>query len=146
LRLLPFVLTLAAPAPAGDAPPDDAAHRFRDEIQPFARKYCTECHGERRQRADINLQSYEDPTSVTRDRKVWERVLRMASAREMPPPKAKRPAEVERQGFVAALAKEIDGTTGRDTNTGTPATAAHSASASATAFYLKGHSKRAVTS
>jgi hypothetical protein len=107
LLLLPFVLALTSPALTGDPPPEDAARRFRDEIQPFTRTYCAECHGERRQRADINLQAYEEHTSLTRDRKVWERVLRMASAREMPPPKAKQPAEVERQGFVAALAKEL---------------------------------------
>ena len=63
---------------------------FESHVAPFIKRYCTDCHGKKKPKAQMNLGAYKDTLSVIKDRKVWEKVLEAIVHREMPPPKKKR--------------------------------------------------------
>ena len=83
---------------------------FSEQISPFVAKYCVSCHGATKPKADLNLTSYTDETSVLRGRKLWTRLKEYLEAGEMPPEKAKtQPGQDEVDAVIAwidqALAK-----------------------------------------
>jgi hypothetical protein len=100
--------TLLVPCHA--EPPDDsdfAAHQanakrsLRDTITPFVKKYCFECHGNRRSKAGINyevaIRKPSDPASSKR----WKQALANVKAHDMPPDDAdNQPTDEERQKFL----------------------------------------------
>ena len=55
------------------------------EIRPILEKYCFKCHGEKKQKGDIRLDTYLTGLDVLKDRKVWLSVLEQLEEREMPP-------------------------------------------------------------
>jgi hypothetical protein len=65
----------------------------------FLQKYCLACHGDKKPKADLSLQTYRDEDSVLRGRKTFATVLERLHAGEMPPEGKNRPrptaAEVE---------------------------------------------------
>ncbi len=109
LLVLLAVGLVATPLTGADKPPpplDPAATRafFDKQLVPFVQTYCSRCHGGRRKRGGINFDRYRDADSLTRDRKVWEQVLRNIRAREMPPPQSRRqPKQPELDPIVAFL-------------------------------------------
>jgi mono/diheme cytochrome c family protein len=58
---------------------------FEADIRPLMQKYCYDCHGQKKQRAGLNLEKYADQQSVLEGRKVWEHAATMIRSREMPP-------------------------------------------------------------
>lgn len=71
--------------------------KFDADIQPLLKKYCYECHGEKRQRAGLNLQKFDSEQSILEGRKVWERAAAMIRTREMPPERRQeQPTQEER--------------------------------------------------
>src|SRR5262245_17076108 len=64
--VLPFVpvhTTAADPAPAAA----DLDRRFRDTVQPFLKTYCSDCHGQQKQRAELDFRDYPTLESVAKD-------------------------------------------------------------------------------
>ena len=97
-----FVVPVAptvSPAPAADAPGSDFA---RDAVG-FVQKHCVHCHGDKMQKADLALHTYKDESSVLKGRKVWQNVLQMVKAGEMPPKGRPKPAAGESEAFVRAV-------------------------------------------
>ncbi len=109
-------LALAAddpPTPSGEeARPATAAAGetldFERDVRPFFRRYCTSCHGRRKQTAKLNLSIYTSPDSVLKDRKTWEKVLDMLVQREMPPSDKRQPDEAERQAISAWIHHQLE--------------------------------------
>jgi hypothetical protein len=58
---------------------------FRDKIRPLLEKYCYECHGEKKQKGDLNLAVFTDLDSAAEHQDVWVSVLERVLADEMPP-------------------------------------------------------------
>ncbi len=87
-----------------------AAQDFRRGVQPFLEKYCYDCHGDDKTKADLNLELFKDAAGFYRDQRLWRQVITQVVAGEMPPPERKtRPtqAEIEAlQGQVRGLLKE----------------------------------------
>lgn len=122
---LPILLVLtascglaAAPVPsvASEAQQIDQA-TFTKDIQPLLAKYCTNCHGGERPRADLSLTKYKDADAVMRDRKVWEKVILHVRAREMPPENKPQPTPAEAQLltlWIEAQLARVDCTKDRD--------------------------------
>jgi hypothetical protein len=74
---------------------------LRDTITPFVKKYCFECHGNRKSKAGINyevaIRKPGDPASSKR----WKQALANVKAHDMPPDDADdQPTEEERQKFI----------------------------------------------
>ena len=86
------------------------AQDFRRGVQPFLEKYCYDCHGDDKTKADLNLELFKDAAGFYRDQRLWRQVITQVVAGEMPPPERKtRPtqAEIEAlQGQVRGLLKE----------------------------------------
>ena len=86
------------------------AQDFRRGVQPFLEKYCYDCHGNDKTKADLNLELFKDASGFYRDQRLWRQVITQVVAGEMPPPERKtRPTQVEieaLQGQVRGLLKE----------------------------------------
>lgn len=59
-----ITLALSATARAADAP------SFTKDVQPFLKRYCVECHGERRPKAGVRYDSYQAMMEKSRKRSV----------------------------------------------------------------------------
>lgn len=79
---------------------------FREEVNPFVKKYCQECHSSKRSKGGINyevaLRNPADPAS----RRRWKQALANVRAHDMPPEDAdNQPTEEERQKFLDVVGK-----------------------------------------
>ncbi len=68
----------------------------------FLQKYCTDCHGEKKQKADLSLHVFRDDVSVLKQRKIWKHVIDAVQDEEMPPEDKPQPTKAERDAFVAS--------------------------------------------
>ncbi len=58
---------------------------WREQVQPFLRKHCFDCHGDNDGDAGLNLAKYQTAADVFTHRKTFEHVFRMINAEAMPP-------------------------------------------------------------
>jgi hypothetical protein len=106
----------AAPRPATAGQAQTAAssqHALIDE-------YCVRCHNDRRLVAGLSLDDV-DPTNVSLDAEIWEKVLRKLQARSMPPVGSQRPDEAAYVNLVASLENGLDQTARTSPSPGRPA-------------------------
>jgi hypothetical protein len=111
LPLLCLTLALALPCQAqtaedkeADAMLAEAKKSFRQHVEPFVKKYCVECHGDR-PKAGLNLKvAVNKPGNPAFSRK-WMECIANVNAHDMPPDDADQPSDDERQRFLDALAK-----------------------------------------
>lgn len=61
------------------------ADTYQQQIAPFVKKYCVECHGSDSSEGGIALHNFDSEKSVQKSRKVWEKVLPMLQIEAMPP-------------------------------------------------------------
>ena len=106
--LLVLGVVLLAPGPvlhAEELPPD-----FAKTGRPFLEKYCIGCHGGKKPKAELSLELYRDAAAIVKQRKVWDNVLKMIAAGEMPPKgkigRGRRVAEAE--SFVTLVKAVFD--------------------------------------
>src|SRR5256885_2348533 len=52
-----------------------AADPFRDQIQPFLKTYCFQCHNEKKSAAELNLTRYGSAAMLAEDFRQWEHVV-----------------------------------------------------------------------
>ena len=90
-------------ASAQDAKPTSFANLAR----PFIQQYCADCHGNEKQKADLNLEAFEGRPALYKKRELWESVRHMLAEREMPPEKKAQPSEEERIRMVQFINKEL---------------------------------------
>jgi hypothetical protein len=55
----------------------------------FLQKYCINCHGEAKPKAGVSLHTFTTDEALLKNRKVWQSVMRVLDAGEMPPPDRK---------------------------------------------------------
>lgn len=80
-----------------------AGDPFRDEVQPFLKSYCFECHNAKKHEAELNLAKHESSTALADDFRQWEHVIGFLRTEEMPPEDAKQPTAAERAKVLATL-------------------------------------------
>ncbi len=105
-------LALALPCQAqtaedkeADAMLAEAKQSFRQHVEPFVKKYCVECHGNRKSKAGLNLEvALRKPGDSAFSRK-WMECIANVNANDMPPDDADQPSDDERQHFLDALAQ-----------------------------------------
>lgn len=76
---------------------------FLKEIQPILADYCHACHGDEKQKGDLNLAGFSDFQAVLERRAVWTEVLGRVQADEMPPNGAREMAYDRRQSLLTWL-------------------------------------------
>jgi hypothetical protein len=107
-----FLLTalgLAVGAASSWAGEDPARLAFDKDIKPLLAAYCYDCHGDAKQKGDIQLQKYADKRAIQRGANQWQDVLRVVAEHEMPPESAKRqPTPEERERLSAWVGHALD--------------------------------------
>ena len=58
---------------------------FVQDIKPLLERYCFKCHGNKRAKAEVNLEAFGTRPDFSRDGRTWEKVHHMLHQREMPP-------------------------------------------------------------
>ena len=104
------VYSTALAEPADDAAfaelQADARRSLRDEVGPFVKKYCVECHGNRKSKGGINYESALKNPAEGSSRQRWKQALANVKAHDMPPDDADNiPTEEEREKFLGWMAK-----------------------------------------
>jgi hypothetical protein len=61
------------------------AEEFEKEIRPVLEKYCFECHGEKKHKGDLNLESFDSLDKIHSAQDTWETIFERVYAYEMPP-------------------------------------------------------------
>ena len=84
----------------------DAIKAFRDEMTPFVKNYCADCHGEKKRKGGINyLAALKKPGDMMSSKR-WKQGLLNVKAHDMPPDDAKnQPTEEEREKFAKWIGK-----------------------------------------
>jgi hypothetical protein len=74
---------------------------FNEKISPFLKNYCTDCHGDKKQKGGFTFRAaLKNPGSGTFN-KEWKKSVAIVKAHDMPPEDApKQPSEEERQQFA----------------------------------------------
>jgi mono/diheme cytochrome c family protein len=89
---------------AADAPAADFAQGGR----PFLEKHCLACHSGAEPKAELSLEAFRDSAAVVKQRKVWDSVLKMVTAGDMPPVDRPRPTVAEVEAFTAHVRAVFD--------------------------------------
>jgi hypothetical protein len=116
----PSPASLAAePLPAQAPPPRPAAAPpgFETIVKPFLAEHCYACHGNEKQKKELNLESFTTHASLIEHRERWESVIERLRGREMPPDDEPQPEEKQRQAVADWIEREfsrIDRTTPPD--------------------------------
>ncbi len=74
----------------------------------FLQKHCVACHGEKKKSADVALHAIADESALLQNRKLFQNVLRVLAAGEMPPPKKPQPTIEEREQFKQLVSAVFD--------------------------------------
>jgi hypothetical protein len=81
---------------------------FETVVKPFLSMNCYLCHGARLKNADVNLEAYETPASITRDPQTWEKVVMKMRTRQMPPPPLSPPSEADVAAITGWIENELE--------------------------------------
>ncbi|QDU29215.1 Planctomycete cytochrome C [Anatilimnocola aggregata] len=98
LSLSGFSIATAQESGNSSAKPD-----LTKDLFAYVNKNCLHCHGEKEGKADVRLHSYKDELSIVKGRKVWEHVVDMVEAGEMPPKDKPQPMASDTTAFLAAV-------------------------------------------
>ena len=93
-----------------------ASHVFQETVRPLLVRYCSGCHGEDTQEADIALTSYASPQSARADRETWMAVDEAVLFGSMPPEDEPQPTRDERKQISSWIQSlfAVDCTNDRD--------------------------------
>jgi mono/diheme cytochrome c family protein len=87
--------------------PVSASSGFETVVKPFLARHCYECHGNEKQREDLNLEAFRSIESLLEHRDRWDMVVEKLRGREMPPSDEPQPEEKARQAVASWLAREL---------------------------------------
>ena len=82
---LSLSLTVSAQEGVPTPVPPTKLSDFNTRIKPFFAQNCTECHGEKKQKADFQLHDIDPLITNGKDVERWEKALEMISNGDMPP-------------------------------------------------------------
>jgi hypothetical protein len=104
-----FIASLAqAEVPASDRVPA-AVIGFPDDVRAVLQKHCFACHGEKKQKGDIRLDTLSiDFPKDAAAAETWHDALDAVSIGEMPPEEEPRPTEQERGILTGWIRKNLD--------------------------------------
>ena len=93
---------------------------YQKNILPILEVYCLDCHSNDKAEADVNFDKFRTIQDIKKDPKVWIKVDRMLSSRQMPPRDSIQPSKNDReflsewvQSFLMDEAKVRAGDPGR---------------------------------
>jgi len=75
---------------------------------PFLQKNCLSCHSGAKPKAELSLDGYKDSSSLIKNRKVWDNVVKNIISGEMPPKSKPRPTVKESENFITLVQSIFD--------------------------------------
>lgn len=81
---------------------------FTADGRAFLEKHCLKCHGGADPKGELSLDGFRDTTSVVRQRKVWNNVLKVIRTGYMPPEDRPRPNAKEIEAFTNHVSAVFD--------------------------------------
>jgi hypothetical protein len=85
------------------ATPVLAADPFEDQVLPFLKTYCVQCHNKEKSSGELDLTRYTAASKMIEDFRQWEHVVTFLKKEEMPPAKATQPTATLRAEILTAL-------------------------------------------
>ena len=82
--------------------------RNRQELSPFLDKYCSNCHGPKKQKGKIRFDSLLNIEGPSAEYNLWSSVIEQLEMKEMPPEGKKQPSEKEKKAFIGQLRTKLD--------------------------------------
>ena len=80
-----------------------------EQVHQYLKKYCYDCHGPKKQKAEIDYSKFKVDHTFLKHRKVWEEAVNQVAFHEMPPRKRKlQPSDKERKSFIQTVTRGID--------------------------------------
>lgn len=100
--LMSFVFAFCAVA-------DEARNEspFARNVAPFLRTHCFNCHGGADAEGGIVLDRFRDSANVQQNYELWEKIVRLINAHQMPPADVEQPTSDEIIAVSAAIEKEL---------------------------------------
>src|SRR2546422_509951 len=86
---------------AGADPPS-----FEKTVQPVLTQTCAPCHNEQMASGELNIAAFTKPSSLTENRRDWQRIVDKLRAGEMPPPPIPKPAQMD--ALIQYVQSELD--------------------------------------
>jgi hypothetical protein len=84
------------------------ADEFEATARPLFQKYCVECHGGKKTKADIDLAAFKTEAGLPSDQQLLLDVVAQLESYAMPPEKAEPLPDAARQQLIASLTQLID--------------------------------------
>ncbi len=104
----PASLIAAAGAASGaDSTYQPDAKGFAATIQPFINEHCIECHGPKKQKGKVRLDTLKDEFLDPATAKTWKSVVNTVNSHEMPPEEQHQPDPKSATQFVDWLTAEL---------------------------------------
>lgn len=100
MKLLTMLIMLVALTAAGSD--------FSTKIKPFLNKYCTECHGEKKQKSGLRLDTLSTKLDNLDTAEEWQHVLDELNGATMPPEDEAQPSKEELSTVLESLTFEIE--------------------------------------
>ncbi len=82
---------------------------FAKDIKPLLQSYCFDCHGEKKQKGEVDLSKFPDEAAFYRNPKLWEKVHEQIHLGEMPPKNKKQPSAEEKDQMEAWIKQALAG-------------------------------------
>src|SRR5262245_32502288 len=77
------------------------------DLHKFVQSHCLDCHDKATHKGDLSLAELLK-ADIGQNARVWEKVVRRLSARQMPPKDAPRPTEAEFKTALASIESSLD--------------------------------------
>ncbi|MCB9890939.1 MAG: DUF1592 domain-containing protein [Planctomycetes bacterium] len=77
-------------------------------MQPILARTCYKCHGEKRQKGDVRLDTLDPDIASGNDADTWHHALEMIESGEMPPERSRQLSEEDRRTLVGWLRDSLD--------------------------------------
>jgi hypothetical protein len=94
-------------APIVNAQDDDSLTPFAADVAPFIASHCASCHASDEPEGGVVLDKYASSANVQQDYELWEKIIRLINAHQMPPPDAEQPTSDELLAVTAAIEREL---------------------------------------
>src|SRR5687767_7934722 len=100
--LAAMMLAMASCLAAGE-PSAAATVAYERDLRPLLATYCFECHGDKKQKGDLNLATIANDAAAGEAQKIWRGVYDRVRIHEMPPEKSPQPTAEELQRLLKGL-------------------------------------------
>lgn len=103
-----FLLLLNLVAGVSQAAELPQSRNFTESATPVLKQFCFDCHGAKKAKGHINLETLARERKFADDFKDWERVVAMLEKGEMPPEDKPQPSGEQRQKLLLLIHQELD--------------------------------------